>query len=92
MFSQDPPFGREASPMILSLILEAFWEPSWLSYCLLVAPVTKIADMVDTFSKHAKMTRLASTGGGRGAKVGCRGGASGGRGRLRLGALKGLVP
>ena len=79
------------SLMISSLILESFWEPSWLTYYLLVAPVTKIADMFDTFFKHAKMTRLALTGGGKGTKVGGRSGASGGRGRLRLRALKGFV-
>ena len=74
MFSQDPAFWREASgnrfyddfELDVGGILEAFWKPSWLSYFLLVALVTKIADMVDTFSKHAKMTRLASTRGGRG--------------------------
>ena len=54
--------------MILSSILEAFWKPSWLSYSLLVAPVTKIADMVDTFSEHAKMTRFASRECGGGSR------------------------
>ena len=37
------------------------------------------------------MIRWASREGGKGAKVGVRGGASGGRGRLRLRALKGFV-
>ena len=55
-------------------------------------PVTKIVDMIDTFFQtRKKMTCLASTRGGKGAKVGGRSGASGGRGRLRLRALKGLV-
>ena len=44
--------------MILSSILEAFWEPSWLTDSLLVAPVTKIADMVDTFFQTRKNDSL----------------------------------
>ena len=55
------------SMMVLSSILESFWEPSWLTYSLLVAPVTKIADMVDTFFQTRKNGfRFASREGGRG--------------------------
>ena len=77
--------------MILKSILEAFWKPGWLSYSLLVAPVTKITDMVDTFFRTRKNDSLCFERGWLLAEVGGRGGASGGRGRLRLRALKGIV-
>ena len=44
--------------MILKSILEALWEPSWLTYSFLVAPVTKIADMVDTSFQTRKNDSL----------------------------------
>ena len=44
--------------MALRSILESFWEPSWLTYSFLVAPVTKIADMIDTFFQTRKNDSL----------------------------------
>ena len=38
--------------------LEWNWEPSWLTYSFLVAPVTKIADMVDTIFQTRKNDSL----------------------------------
>ena len=53
MFSQDPHFRREASGIQFytdfDSFLESFWEPSLLTYSLLVAPVAKIVDIVDVF-------------------------------------------
>ena len=40
--------------MILTSILEAFSEPSFFTLCFLVAPVTNIGDMVDTFFQTRK--------------------------------------
>ena len=77
--------------MILKSILEAFWEPSWLTHRLLVAPVTKIADMVNTLLQTRKNDSLGFDPGWLMVEVGGRSGASGGRGRLRLRALKGFV-
>ena len=44
--------------MALRSILESFCEPSWLTYSLSVAPVTNIADMVDTFFQTRKNDSL----------------------------------
>ena len=71
--------------------LESFWEPSLLTYSLLVAPVAKIVDIFDVFFQAVKGGLRESRKRGPGAQVGGRGGASGGRGRLRLRALKGFA-
>ena len=86
LFGPKPP--KIGFIMTLNSILESLWEPSLITYSLLVAPVAKIVSMVDICSQTRKMTRLASIPGGRAAQVGGRGGASGGRGRLRLRHLK----
>ena len=55
-------FWREASRNLFyddfELDLETFWKPSWFTYRLLVAPVTKLADMVDTFFQTRKNDSL----------------------------------
>ena len=95
MLSQDHFFYSKAPEIIFlmmsSSILEAFWEPSWLTYRLLVAPVTKIADMVNTLFQTRKNDSLGFDPGWWMVEVGGRGGASGGRGRLRLRAMQGIV-
>ena len=62
MSSQGPLFVTKLPEtdfkMTLRLILESLLEPSWLTYSLLVAPVTKIADMIDTFFQTRKNDSL----------------------------------
>ena len=45
VFSQGAPFDTKPLKadflMILGLVLETFWEPGLLTFCFLVAPVTK---------------------------------------------------
>ncbi len=84
--------------MIFSLILEAFWEPGLLTFCFLVAPVANtcliLGSQFPSLIFSVKSDVEESRNGGQGGllvEVGGRSGASGGRGRLRLRALKGFV-
>ena len=102
VFSQDAPFDTKPVKvyflLISGLILEAFWEPGLLTFCFLVAPVTnacmffgsKLTSLIFSVKSDVEESR----NGGQGwlmVEVGGRSGASGGRGRLRLRALKGFV-
>ena len=84
--------------MILRSILKAFWGPGLLTFCFLVAPVTnacmffgsQLTSLIFSVKSDVEESRNGDQGGLL-VEVGGRGGASGGRGRLRLRALKGIV-
>ena len=84
--------------MILSLILEAFWEPGLLTFCFLVAPVANtclfFGSQFPSLICSVESDPESQDNAGRCwlmVEVGGRSGASGGRGTLRNRALKGIV-
>ena len=84
--------------MILYVILEAFGGPGLLTFCFLVAPVTnacmffgsQLTSLIFSVKSDVEEAKNSSQCWLM-VEVGGRSGASGGRGRLRLRALKGIV-